>query len=103
MQKDPSTGTEPEILTAAHFAERRGGAFRVEGWAHSLLLRDIQASSGDSSFRAPFNLIFEGPRHDVLPEGLRRLIADNDAAYDLYLIPIRTIEADRQNYQAAFN
>jgi hypothetical protein len=92
-----------EILTAAHFAPYRGGAFQVEGWPHPLLLREIHESPGGAGFRAPFNLVFQGPRHDLLAEGLRRMAAVDGPAFELYLMPVSTPEPDRQDYQAAFN
>jgi hypothetical protein len=93
----------PETLTASHFAPYRGGAFSIEGFAHQLRLREIIEGAGGDSFRAPFTLIFAGPRGDILSEGLRRVVSDDGAAFDLYLIPIQTPDPGRQDYQAAFN
>ncbi|MGO4843140.1 hypothetical protein AB4144_63795, partial [Rhizobiaceae sp. 2RAB30] len=57
----------------------------------------------DQVRRQPFNLIFGGPPGEVLREGTYTLKADDGSSFDLYLMPVHTVENDRQNYQAAFN
>ncbi|MGD0104330.1 MAG: hypothetical protein ABSC06_09860 [Rhodopila sp.] len=53
--------------------------------------------------RTPFTLIFHGPADAILPEGQYRAHIEGDAIADLYVMPIHTIERDRQAYQAVFN
>ena len=53
--------------------------------------------------RQPFILIFCGPPGDVLTEGLCTLSVEDGRRFELYLIPIQTPGADRQDYQAVFN
>jgi hypothetical protein len=97
-----------EQLTAEHFIPYLNGVFRVEGGRHALTLARVDATPiGDrqaqSLLRQPFTLIFCGPPGDVLAEGLHTLAAEDGRPFTLYLIPIQTREAERQDYQAVFN
>lgn len=53
--------------------------------------------------RAPFTLIFRGPKSPWAPESLWTLTAPDGAMRELYLSPIQTFGADHQDYQAVFN
>ena len=90
------------ILAAAHFQPHAGKMFAVEGTLLQLLLREVEIAAAAGPFRAPFNLIFQGPPGDVLACGLYRLALEGEA-FDLHLMPIHTPARDRQDYQAAFN
>lgn len=97
-------------LTADTFAPHLGASFRVEGGRHVLSLSEVerletQPGHGDPTYQ-PFVLIFSGPPGDVLAEGMHMLTREGGAdadAYDLYLIPVHTPAAGRQDYQAVFN
>ena len=82
--------------------------FRVKGGHHALTLLRVEARKledfeTDLKMREPFNLIFRGPKGDVLKEGMYTLEADGGPSFDLYVIPIRTYFPDGQDYQAPFN
>jgi hypothetical protein len=78
--------------------------FGFVGWAGTLrLARIIVAPEIDAGPRPPFTLIFEGPRGEVLPEGLYTAVIDGTAAMEFYIMPIHTPAANRQDYQAVFN
>ena len=93
-----------ELLTAERFQPYSGQTLRVRDGRHALTLASIDAGAPQPGWeRAPFNLIFQGPPDDLLPEGFYVLEADGGDVFDLYLIPIHTAAPGRQDYQAAFN
>jgi len=97
-----------EQLTPEHFIPYQNGVFRVEGGRHALTLARIDTPpTGDRQaqpmLRQPFILIFCAPPGDVLAEGLYTLTVEDGRPFELYLIPIQTPSADRQDYQAVFN
>jgi hypothetical protein len=97
-----------EQLTPEHFIPYRNGVFRVEGGRHALTLvridnPRIEARQAQPMSRQPFILIFNGPPGDVLGEGLYTLSVEDGRPFELYLMPIQTPSADRQDYQAVFN
>lgn len=53
--------------------------------------------------RTPFILVFHGPVGDILPEGLHRAQVEDGPALEFYVMPIHTVVAGRQDYQAVFN
>ncbi|MEJ0015853.1 MAG: hypothetical protein WDN25_04695 [Acetobacteraceae bacterium] len=53
--------------------------------------------------RAPFTLIFEGPRGNLLAEGFWTATLDDGSSFEFYIMPIHTSAADRHEYQAVFN
>ncbi len=53
--------------------------------------------------RAAFSLLLRGAHAPIVPEGMHRLIFDDGASFDLYLIPIHTPSRDHQDYQVVFN
>lgn len=55
------------------------------------------------STRTPFTLVFHGPVGDILPEGLHRAQIEDGPALEVYVMPIHTVVAGRQDYQAVFN
>ncbi len=99
--------TEP--LTAAHFLPHLHKVFRVAGGRHALTLTQVDAPRRAPQPaqpllpRAPFALMFCGQPGDVLPEGLHTLEVEGGPSFALYLIPVQTPSADRQDYQAVFN
>jgi hypothetical protein len=100
--------TMTEQLTPEHFLPHLNKVFHVAGWRHALTLqtvdiRRLEEWERQILPRQPFNLIFSGPRDEVLREGLYALQVENGPSLNLYVMPVRTVERDRQNYQAAFN
>jgi len=80
--------------------------FRFSGWHGSLRLARIEqpARPGPADAdRAPFTLIFQGVRGDVLPDGMRTATAEDGSRFEIYIMPIHTPATDRQDYQAVFN
>lgn len=99
----------PDMLTKDNFVPYLEKVFKVRDGRHALLLTavdDHQVTEADlpKVNRMPFTLIFRGPPGDLLPEGLVTVdVEGEDTAFDLYLMPVHTPWADRQNYQASFN
>ncbi len=81
------------------------GMFHVGGWHGALQLREIDVSRTPNPGRtAPsFTLLFQGPRDDVLPEGMRTITAADGRAFDVYVMPIHTPGREHQDYQVVFN
>jgi hypothetical protein len=97
-----------DLLTPEHFVPHLNGVFRVAGGRHALTLARIDTpriagQEAQPVSRQPFILIFCGPPGDVLAEGLYTLLVEDGRRFELYLIPIQTPSADRQDYQAVFN
>ncbi|BCH33361.1 hypothetical protein MesoLjLc_52910 [Mesorhizobium sp. L-8-10] len=97
-----------EQLTPEHFLPHVSKPFRVHGWPHPFILeqvdvRQLEGWEKDRTARQPFNLIFRGPPGEVMREGLYTLQIEDRSSFDLYLMPVHTVQSDRQNYQAAFN
>lgn len=95
-------------LTAEHFRPYVGTVFRLQGGRHELTLSAVNAHNVDDNaaalaYRQPFTLIFSGPPRDVLPEGMRTFEVADGAQFELYVIPVLTQSAARQDYQAVFN
>jgi len=95
-------------LTPDQFLPHVGQVFRVKGGRHALTLSRVDVHPVDDAEakrvpRQPFTVIFAGPPGDVLREGMHVLERDGGPAFALYVIPIRTLELGRQDYQAAFN
>jgi hypothetical protein len=97
-----------ELLTPEHFRPHIEKVFRVRGGHHGLKLTHVEVQSEAITLAngAPhrcFNVIFTGPRDDILREGLYTIEADGGPSFELYVIPVYTRASDRQDYQAAFN
>ncbi|MGR4865245.1 DUF6916 family protein [Caulobacter sp. LARHSG274] len=98
---------EPAALTADLFARHVGQAFRIQGGWHVLTLNQVDRPPPQPWHQdmglTPFTLLFSGPPGDVLAEGLHTIVPEDGTAYGLYLIPVHTPAAGRQDYQAVFN
>ena len=93
-----------EQLTSEHFIPYLNRVFRVDGGHHALTLTQVDAPrQAPSAPRQPFTLIFCGPPGDVVTEGMHTLAVEEDRSFALYLIPVQTPSAERQDYQAVFN
>jgi hypothetical protein len=94
------------ILRHEDFAPHVDKQFRFAGWHGTLRLSHIELPSRPvpaDAERAPFTLIFQGVRGDVLPEGMRTATAADGSSFEIYIMPIHTPSPDRQDYQAVFN
>jgi hypothetical protein len=88
------------------FAPYAGKAFSFPGRTVTLVLADIKTmprAAVPGADRVPFSLIFQGPAGDVLPEGLYTAAIEAGPQVDLYIMPVHTPAAGRQDYQAVFN
>jgi hypothetical protein len=97
-----------EPLTAELFLPHVGKVLRVTGGRHALTLSNVevhprQGAQAKVMPRQPFTLILVGPPGDVLCEGLYGLEIDGGPTFQLYVMPIQTFAADRQDYQVAVN
>jgi hypothetical protein len=73
---------------------------------HALILVAVDqrdAHAPGTAMRAPFSLKLRGPPAPIVPEGMHRLVFDDGAGFELYLIPVHTPSRDRQDYQVVFN
>jgi hypothetical protein len=96
--------TEP--LRHEDFSPHVDKAFRFAGWHGTLRLASAELmpdSAMPGSAITPFILIFHGPPGDVLPEGLYQADVEDGPGFEFYIMPIRTVARDRQDYQAMFN
>jgi hypothetical protein len=88
------------------FAPYAGKAFSFPEQAVTLVLAEIKTmrlSSAPGAERIPFSLIFHGPAEEPLPEGFYTAVIEAGPRVDLYVMPIHTPAAGRQDYQAVFN
>ena len=97
-----------EMLTADMFQPHVDKAFRVKDGRHALTLthvdlRPMEQRELDALGRQSFTLIFSGPPNDLLPPGFYTFEVEGGPAFQLYVMPIRTLVRDRQDYQAVFN
>ncbi len=95
-----------EPLQHQDFAPHVGKQFAFEGQHPTLHLAAIDVAPHAAvagSVRAPFTLIFHGPAGDILPEGLHRAAVEDGSILEFYIMPIHTVTAGRQEYQAVFN
>jgi hypothetical protein len=95
-------------LTVDHFRPHVAKVFRVHDSELAMTLDEVQVyplaqEQAKGLSRQPFTLIFKGPPGKVLPEGMYTLDVEGGPSFELYVMPIHTPAADRQNYQAAFN
>jgi hypothetical protein len=94
------------ILRHEDFAPHVDKQFRFSGWHGSLRLARVETPARPGPHdgaRAPFTLIFQGVRGDVMAQGMRTATAEDGSSFEFYIMPIHTPAADRQDYQAVFN
>nr|WP_294510992.1 hypothetical protein [uncultured Rhodopila sp.] len=88
------------------FLPYAGRTFCFSGQTVTLVLAEIKAmprAAIPGAERIPFSLIFHGSAGDVLPEGLYAAAIEAGPKVDLYIMPVHTRAAGRQEYQAVFN
>jgi hypothetical protein len=97
-----------EMLTAESFLPHVNKVFRVKESGHALTLRQVELRRMEEHElaalgRQSFTLVFAGPPGNALRDGLYTLEVEGGPSFELYVIPIRTLVRDRQDYQAVFN
>lgn len=96
-----------EHLRHEDFAPHLNKTVRFRGWHGALRLASVTPAPEQPNLpaptRPPFTVIFHGPRHDILPEGLYVADIEDGPSLEFYLAPIHTPAPDRQEYQAVFN
>ena len=99
-----------DLLSLDHFRPLVGRVFRlpeVEGVelrlsiAAPLPIRKPTSPTAGLS-RAPFELIFLGPKAPILRQQIHRLDAEGLEPLEIFIVPIGPIE-DTMGYQAIFN
>lgn len=94
-------------LHLAQFEPHVGSTFTVADGALDLILTEAvavpwRALGGPPPARAPFSLVFQGPRSPRLAQGLHTLSHPDLGAHLLFLVPIAA-DATTTSYEAAFN
>jgi hypothetical protein len=95
------------LLTVSHFEPHIGSNFRLH--ADDVLevelveADDVGGRSGvtPEGSRAPFSVVFPGPRDPVLPQRIYRLEHDELGTLDLFLVPIGRDDSGVR-YEAVF-
>jgi hypothetical protein len=101
------TDTDVSLLTASHFQPHVGSHFELRADdvldVELLEVDDADGRSGDPlrTARAPFSIVFLGPRDPVLPQRIYRLEHDELGTLDLFLVPIGRDDAGVR-YEAVF-
>jgi hypothetical protein len=90
-------------LTAEQFSPHVGELFQLGDTELSLTLVTVDVQKANEGERAPFSLIFRGPKTPWAPEALWALKATNGTVYEFHMAPIHTPHPDQQDYQAVFN
>lgn len=94
-------------FTVVTFAERIGNGFRARVGGERIALLELVAAipyAGDATRateRAPFSLVFRGPRGVALPQGTYRVEHDDLGGFPLFLVPIAP-DATGPRYEAVF-
>ena len=100
-----------ETFEVGTFAPRIGEAFRIEadgsGWVETTLIEATPLGGGGdgdaevAGRRAPFSLVFRGPRDRVLPQRIYRLAHAEMGEFELFLVPIGP-DGEGMRYEAVF-
>jgi len=96
-----------EKLTAAAFAGLVGSDFRLdpaEAGIASLRLAEAKdlTSRASGPRRAPFTLLFRGPKAPVLPQRIYALVHETLGRLEIFLVPLGP-DAEGMRYEAVFN
>ena len=95
-----------EDFTLETFAGRLGETFRVDGDSGVVDLRlasaeDRHQGPAKPQGRAPFSIVFVGPREPILPQRIYRFEHEGLGAFELFIVPIGPDESGMQ-YEAVF-
>lgn len=99
-----------DALTLDLFRPLVGRAFRVSGGGGVELRLSVAeplptrkpASTVAAPIRAPFELIFLGPKTPVLPQMIHQMETEGVEPLEIFIVPIGPVE-DAMGYQAIFN
>jgi hypothetical protein len=95
------------LLTASHFERHLGSSFRLCADpavdVELLEVGEVGVGSGapPPTARAPFSIVFLGPREPILQQRIYRLEHDELGTLDLFLVPIGRDDAGVR-YEAVF-
>jgi hypothetical protein len=96
-----------ETFKVGMFAPRLGETFRIQTaesqWVVMTLVEAVALddSAAPEGRRAPFSIVFRGPRDPVLPQRTYRVEHEAIGAFDLFLVPIGP-DREGMRYQAVF-
>jgi hypothetical protein len=90
-------------LTADRFSPHVGEVFQMGDTELSLTLVEVDVQDAPAGERAPFTLVFRGPKSPWAPENMWALKGPDGAVHELYIAPIHTPNPNCQDYQAVFN
>ena len=92
-------------ITAETFAPHVGKAVSLSnGHQLTLVAVDVPKSPHADALRGPgFTLVLRGAPSPIAPEGMYAITFEDDASFDLYVIPVHTPSRDHQDYQVVFN
>lgn len=93
-------------LTVDHFTPLVGQDFRVRYTEHeeTLTLKSVSRYDGPPGERAPFSLLFDGHRADLLlNQHIHPLQNDTLGALDIFLVPVGRNPDGTISYQAVFS
>ena len=99
-------GVMADLLTREVFLPRVGETFRVAETGADLVLAEAAslavhgASAGPR--RAPFSLLFRGPKQPVLPQRIWALENEALGRLEIFLVPIGP-DREGMQYEAIFN
>jgi hypothetical protein len=97
-------------LSVAMFEERLGSKFRIHGGGDAPLVVELIAATPlrvrftptDSPARAPFSLLFRGPKNVYLPQRIYRFEHDEMGTLEIFIVPIGP-DAVGMRFEAIFN
>jgi len=96
-----------ETFEVGTFAPQLGETFRIQAtdaeWLEATLIEATALGDGASSGgrRAPFSLVFRGPRDRVLPQRIYRVDHEGIGEFELFLVPIGP-DREGMRYEAGF-
>ena len=93
-----------EELTPAALAQSINTTFRCQAeHAPAVDLKLIETTATPSAPQyESFSIVFRGPSHPLLPQGIYQLQHDAIGTFDLFIVPIRQ-DQDGLYYEACFN
>lgn len=94
-----------DALTADHFSPQIGHDFcvRYPDFEETLTLQSVERRDGPPEQRAPFALVFDGRRTDlVLNQHIHPLSNDALGTIDVFLVPVGRNADGTIRYQATF-
>ena len=94
-----------QSFTAETFRGRQGETFRLtvddSNGFDTELIEISEAEAGPGASRAPFSLVFRGPREIVLPQRIYALEHAELGRFEIFLVPIGPDEVGMR-YEAVF-